>query len=329
MGREHLMKILIAEDEGITRTMLQTTLAEWGYTVTSCTDGEDAWAAFQEADAPQLALLDWMMPGIDGPTLCRRLRKRQRKDPLYVILLTVKQESENVIQGLDAGADDYIVKPYDVGELRARINVGKRMLKLLERENTLQEANAELRISSLMDPLTGTYNRDHLNERLPHEISRSIRYNHPLSLVLCDIDDFKRVNDTYGHPAGDQALVELAGRIAGSVRESVDWVVRYGGDEFMIIFPGASCEGARIVSEKLRNAIGRTAIEVRGTEVPLTASFGVASSDADTPDREVTPEKMIRIADECLYRAKRKGKNSVEACRMQRTVDGERADGVP
>jgi diguanylate cyclase (GGDEF)-like protein len=314
------MEILIAEDEETSRTMLEEILTEWGHTVTSCCDGDQAWAAFRETDAPQLALLDLMMPGMDGLTLCREVRGRKRRDPPYLIMVSARDKREDTIRGLDAGANDYITKPYDVGELQARINVGRRMIELQnelrERGENLKKANEELRLLSLTDPLTGAYNPDYLSDWLPHDVKRSMQYNHPLSIVLCDIDDFKKVNEDFGHLTGDRVLIEFVKCISGAIRKDVDWVVRYGGEEFMIILPETDCESARIFSEKLRDKISHTVTKVKGKKVRITASFGVTGFGGDTPDVEISPEGMIALAEACLSQAQGREGGGIQAKRM-------------
>jgi len=307
------MKILVAEDDFTSRTILTSILKKTGYDPVSTSDGSEAWEVLKGSEAPNLVILDWNMPGMDGLELCRAIREDDSKGYIFIILLTARNSREDIVTGLEAGADDYLIKPPDPSELIARIKNGMRILKL---EKDLNNANEELRISSVTDPLTGIYNRGYLTEHLPHEIKRARRYRHPLSLVLCDIDYFKKVNDTYGHLAGDQVLKEFVRLIARSVRKDVDWVARYGGEEFMIIFPETDCEGARVFVEKLRNNTSHRAIKIQGKEVRITASFGITGFDADTPDEKISDEKMISLADKRLYHAKRKGRDRVEVWKM-------------
>lgn len=307
------MRILIAEDDFTSRVMLATVLKKGGHEVVETGNGSEAWDELQKPDAPRLAILDWNMPGMNGLELCRAVREDDSEGYVYIILLTARNSRGDIVTGLEAGADDYLIKPLDPSELTARIKNGMRILKL---EKDLKKANEEFRILSLTDPLTGIYNRSYLTEHLPHEIKRARRYGYPLSLVMCDIDYFKKINDTFGHLAGDQVLKEFVSRIVGSIREDVDWVARYGGEEFMIILPETNCEGTRVVVERLRNNISHRAMKIQEKEVRITASFGITGFEADTLDEKISFEAMISLVDKWLYQAKRKGRDRVEVWRM-------------
>ena len=210
--------------------------------------------------------------------------------------------------GLEAGADDYLSKPFNPGELRARINTGIRILDL---ERSLREANEQIRKFSITDPLTGCFNRGYLDQTLSREIRRSFRYGRPLSVVLCDIDHFKKVNDTYGHPAGDRVLKEFARCIGSSVRRNVDWLARYGGEEFVLVLPETDLEGARSVAERLRKKISNHSIRIENSEIRITSSFGIASLDLKAADDGNLSLFLIEKADRMLYRAKLSGRNRV------------------
>jgi diguanylate cyclase (GGDEF)-like protein len=249
-----------------------------------------------------------MMPEMDGLELCRAIRKNTYPGYVFIILLTAKDSKDDIIRGLGAGADDYLTKPFSHAELVARINTGKRVLEL---ERSLKDANEEIRILSITDPLTGTYNRGYLTERLPQEIKRARRYSRALSIILCDIDHFKKVNDTYGHLVGDRVLKDFAQCIRHSIRHDVDWTARYGGEEFLIVLPETDANGASVMAERLKSELSQRVTETQGKKISITASFGVAGFCPDTPDEMISPEAMISKADKYLYQAKREGRNRV------------------
>jgi diguanylate cyclase (GGDEF)-like protein len=211
--------------------------------------------------------------------------------------------------GLEAGADDYLTKPFNHTELKARLNTAKRILKL---EKSLKEANEAIRLLSITDPLTNSYNRGYLIQRLPQEISRAQRYGRPLSLIMSDLDHFKMVNDDYGHQAGDIVLKKFVESINGKIRQGVDWMARYGGEEFIIVLPEMDLKGASILAERLRNVVSENVIDVGETQLRITASFGVTCLDAAKITNEASAEFMIKEADACLYVAKKQGRNRVK-----------------
>jgi PleD family two-component response regulator len=222
--------ILLAEDNPISRKMLEKILVQEGFSVTCVENGKEALAKFEQDFYP-IVLTDWLMPEMEGPELCEAIRNKNPKGYVYIVLLTAKDSLDDIIVGLEAGADDYLTKPANRSELIARLKNG---LRILELEKSLKEANEEIRVLSITDPLTGIYNRGYLNERLPQEIKRSIRYKRALSLILCDLDHFKLVNDQYGHVAGDEVLKGFVNCVVASIREQIDWTARYGGEEFLI-----------------------------------------------------------------------------------------------
>ncbi len=295
------MKILIAEDDATTRTMLECLTKKWGYAVVSTSDGEEALRLLEAADGPNLALMDWLMPGLEGPEICRRLRSsRSEKDPYrYVILLTVKGEQEHVVRGLEAGADDYVVKPFDPQELKVRLDVGRRIVELQEM----------LRYNARHDVLTGLLNRRAGLERLEEECARSRREKVPLSVAVLDLDRFKEINDTYGHGGGDEVLRETAQRLRGLVR-SYDVTARLGGEEFLLLFPGTSREAAEEICERIRGQFESEAF--LSEKVFVTASIGVAGFGGDEDERT-----LLRRADAALYEAKNGGRNLVRSARCR------------
>ena len=300
--------ILLVEDETTTRLMMSRQLMRAGYEVEVVANGIQALDMLKKRFFP-LLLTDWDMPEMNGLALCKAVREMPLQGYVYTILLTAREGKANVIEGLAAGADDYLTKPPDDSELRARLNTGRRILKL---EQSLRAANQRIHLLSITDALTGAYNRRYLMERLPPEIERAFRYRHPLSLVLCDADHFKQVNDSHGHQAGDEVLKVFAKLLMSSSRESIDWVVRYGGEEFVIVLPETSLTDALAFAEKMRSAIAAYAFDMADhSTLNVTASFGVAGFDSLQRLGDDGVDRLIGHADACLYRSKESGRNRV------------------
>jgi diguanylate cyclase (GGDEF)-like protein len=304
--------ILLAEDDAVTRMLLTRFLTSAGYRVDAVADGREALDKIIQSYYPIL-VSDWEMPEMDGPALCRSIRNMQLDGYVYMLLLTARDSKEHLIAGLESGADDYLIKPVHEPELIARLNTGRRVLAL---EHRLREANRQNRMLSITDALTGAFNRRYLMEQLPNEVERSRRYGSPLSVVMCDIDYFKRINDTCGHAAGDNVLHQFVNRVCGSIRSSSDWVARYGGEEFIIVLPETPHRGATLVAEKIRALIAATPFRTPTGETEVTASFGVASSGPTGPDLSLTVETLIGAADTCLYRSKQSGRNRTTSCEL-------------
>ena len=244
------MRILIADDESVSRRMLQVLLGKWGYDVVTAEDGDAAWENLKSPDAPRMALLDWMMPGQNGVDVCRMLRKLRPEPYTYILLLTAKDAKESVVEGLESGADDYLTKPFNPQELKARIRVG---LRLLDLEDNLVQAREAMRFKATHDTLTGVWNRGAILETLEREVWRSRREGPSLGVLIADLDHFKSVNDTYGHLAGDAVLREVTKKMQADVRP-YDAVGRYGGEEFLVLLPGCSGSETRDKAERLREA---------------------------------------------------------------------------
>jgi two-component system cell cycle response regulator len=297
--------ILLAEDDPVTRMLMTRFLKKAGYEVDAAANGSEALDKMTKRYYPIL-VTDWEMPEMDGVTLCRAVRNLQLDGYVYALLLTARDSKEHIIAGLEAGADDYLIKPVHEAELIARLNAGRRILNL---EHSLRVANQRNRILSITDALTGAYNRRYLMEQLPRELERCRRYAYPLSVVMCDIDHFKQINDAGGHAAGDEVLQQFAARAQKLIRSNSDWISRYGGEEFLIVLPETAHAGAVAVAEKTRAVIASTPFATRTGDVMVTASFGVASTGSSGPDLALKVEALIRTADECLYRSKQAGRD--------------------
>lgn len=296
------MRILIAEDETIQRRLLESLLTGWGHEVVVATDGSQAWTMLQGENRPELTILDWMMPGMDGLRVCAELRKDLSQPYIYIVLLTARDRKQDLVQALEAGADDYLVKPCDAQELKARLKAGKRILDLQEQ---LVSANRTLQFQATHDSLTGLLNRRAIVEILQKELARAQREREAVSVILVDIDHFKKINDTQGHPAGDAVLCQLSQIMTSSVR-SYDSVGRYGGEEFLIVLPGCPSELATERAEQVRLRLGEPSSDPSKNRI--TVSMGVAAAHGP-----IKMEKLLSRADDALYRAKRNGRNRVES----------------
>jgi two-component system cell cycle response regulator len=298
------MKILIADDEQVSRLMLQRLLTKWGYEVVSAEDGVSAWELLNRRDAPRIALLDWMMPGRNGVDVCREMRANRPEPYTYILLLTAKDAKESVVEGLESGADDYLTKPFHPQELKARLRVG---IRLLELEDTLVQAREAMRFKATHDALTGVWNRGTILETLNREINRAQRESVSLGVLMADLDHFKSVNDTYGHLTGDEVLREASARIQACVRP-YDAVGRFGGEEFLILLPGCDAAATADKAEQLRATVGQPPIETLSGSLRVTMSIGAVAT-ASWPDENA--KQVLLMVDAALYRAKDEGRNRV------------------
>ncbi len=299
------MKILIAEDDLISRRLLKKTLDDLGYEVLSAEDGNKAWDIIQKENV-KLVIVDWMMPGLDGIELCRKIRASQTSGYIYFILLSSKENNEDIVAGLDAGADDYVIKPFERAELKVRIRAGERIIHL---EKELTDKNKVLEELVCTDPLTGIYNRRSFYRAIEQANDRALRYEQVYAMVMCDIDYFKSYNDMYGHLMGDEALKKVAGSIKDSCRNS-DEVFRFGGEEIVVLLPEQDCESSVIAAEKIRKGVESLCIEHKGRDKDvLTISCGVAAFDKREGDSKW--ETVLNRADKGLYKAKSSGRNKV------------------
>lgn len=298
------MRVLVADDSLVMRRLLEASVSSWGYQPVSASDGDQAWEILTSPDPPSIAILDWMMPGLSGLAVCRQLRERHTTPYIYVILLTSRGMREDIVGGLNAGADDYVVKPFDKHELEVRLRAGKRIIEL---QSELMAAQARLREQAMRDPLTGLWNRACILDMLERELDRARRIATPLGLLMIDLDHFKRLNDTRGHQFGDHALSAFAARIQAAVR-SYDAIGRYGGEEFLILAPGCGEPELLAQAERLRAAVFSAPFDIEGLSIPLTVSIGASCVE---PGFRVTSIELIRAADDALYEAKRTGRNRV------------------
>jgi diguanylate cyclase (GGDEF)-like protein len=296
---------LIAEDDPVSRRVLETMLMRWDYeTVVAC-DGSQAWGLLNVPDPPRLAILDWMMPGLSGVDVCQLVRQSPPSEYLYVILLTAKGRMEDIIEGMNAGADDYITKPFDSGELKVRLRAAKRILDL---QAELIAAREALREQATHDFLTSLWNRAAVLDVLQNELSRATREGKCLGVMMADLDEFKIVNDTYGHKAGDIVLAEAANRMRHSTRP-YDCIGRYGGEEFLIVMPGCDLVSAEHAAQRIRSEMAQTPFLLpNGTGIHVTISIGVTAKSQYGP---ADADSLIHSADEALYQAKHSGRNCV------------------
>jgi len=292
------MKILLVEDSYIERRKLGAFLTDWGLEHVGVGSGNEA-VKLLESNPPDLIVLDWMLPGLDGIDVLRRVRKlTQGGNYIYTIMLTAKNQKKDRQIAMDAGADDYLSKPVDAAELRSRIMVGKRILDLQQ----------SLRFAATHDFLTDLLNRSEILAALDREFARGGREGKPTTVILGDIDHFKRVNDTLGHAAGDEVLKEVSRRLKIDLRP-YDMVGRLGGEEFLIILPGCSLTAGARRADAIRNLVGKDPIETPFGAASVTISMGVTSTCSS---RDRTLEEFLREADVSLYEAKKNGRNRVE-----------------
>ena len=299
------MRVLVAEDDRVTLRVLESRLRRWGYEVTAAKNGREAWEVLQEDDCPRLTLLDWMMPEMDGIEVCRKVRKLVPEPYRYIIMLTARGSQEDVIEGLEAGADDYLAKPVDMQELKVRLRAGERIVDL---QAQLVHARNTLEFQASHDMLTGLWNRTAILDAVDRELSRAARQQARLALVMADLDHFKNVNDSHGHPAGDAVLRHIAGRLRDGMRR-YDLVGRYGGEEFLFILPGCDVSQAALQTDRLRRLVSDAPVEHEGLEIPVTVSMGVSVFDGAG---EADSDGLVKKADQALYRAKENGRNRVE-----------------
>ncbi len=304
------MKILIAEDDKITRSLLVRWVKRWGYEVVVAEDGMEAMQLLHSDLSIQLCVLDWMMPGMSGPEICRQLRSERHEPYVYTTLLTSKTETDDVVEGLKSGADDYIQKPCHPLELEVRLRVGRRLVEL---QGNLIEAREKLRFEASHDHLTRLLNRGAIVEELGRKLDRGRQLNQPVTVMMVDVDHFKAINDTYGHGTGDVVLREVADRINGELRRG-DIAGRYGGEEFMIILEDCNLGYGMERAEELRISLSKNHVHSGPLAIPVHASFGVAST---SQSHRADTELLMRASDAALYRSKGAGRNCVSPAEIK------------
>ncbi|MFZ1129688.1 MAG: diguanylate cyclase [Terriglobales bacterium] len=301
-----VMQTLVVDDSAVFRKLISHHLRSWNFGVTLAETGSEAWRILQQPDAPKLVLLDWVLPDLEGTELCRRIRQAGSSGPyVYVILLTGKEGHQNMLDAMQAGADDYLAKPFDELELKARLLVGKRILELQEE---LVAARESMRHAATHDSLTGLMNRGEIVALLRRELERSRREHRPVGIILGDIDHFKNVNDTLGHLFGDEALREIGLRLRSQLR-IYDGVGRYGGEEFLMVLPNCDLPNILLRADELRKSIAQTPVVYSGQESNITMSMGVTVSYSEDKNEL---EALLNQADAALYAAKENGRNRIE-----------------
>lgn len=308
------MRVLIADDNPVPRLMLESLLKQWGYEVVVALDGAQAWKILQEDNPPRLAILDWMMPGMTGPEVCLEARKRIAHPYAYMLLLTSRENKGDVIRGLEAGADDYLTKPFVPEELHARLRTG---LRILELEDKLVASQEVLQHKATHDELTGLLNRASIDDIIKRELARAKRAGASCGILLADLDHFKSVNDTHGHGIGDAVLREAASRLQAGVRV-YDGVGRYGGEEFLMVLPGCNAAGLRERAERILDLFRASPFATSEGPIRVTISLGAVSSEGSHGE---SPEAFVLAADRALYRAKRNGRDRVEVSVLEENVD--------
>jgi diguanylate cyclase (GGDEF)-like protein len=302
-------RVLIVDDDPQVVMRISTLLAAKGYEIFAASSGEGALRVLDE-NVCQIVLTDWHMPDMDGLALCRNLRLRQIEGYIYILMLTVRDSPSDIVAGLAAGADDYVVKGATSAEILARLEVGRRTTHL---ERSLRKSNEENRRTSITDALTGVHNRRFLMKYLPRELERSRRYDHPLAVISCDLDNFKRFNDQFGHEAGDEILQAFAARALGTIREGIDWMARAGGEEFLIVLPETGLQGASRAAARLRGALAAHPISTTSGPMAVTVSMGVTALETATELGKVSVPELLRAVDRCLFASKQRGRDRATA----------------
>jgi two-component system cell cycle response regulator len=291
------MKILIADDDPLALLYLQDMLFEWGFEVVSAPDAATVLAMLRQPDGPVLAIVDAMLAGEDGVALCRAIRDAVTERYVYLIVISAQADAAFVAAAMDAGADEYLSKPFSAGHVRVRVRAGRRIAEL----------EAELRYRESRDALTGIYNRSTILELLQKELARQARTHHAVSVIFCDLDNFKELNETHGHQAGDEVLRQVTRRMGATLRP-YDSFGRYGSEELLGVLPNCSLEGALEAAERMRAAVAGKPVMTSCGELAVTVSIGVAAVGAD---QDTKLAELMQRADDALHRAKQNGRNCI------------------
>ncbi|MCP4110253.1 MAG: diguanylate cyclase [Desulfobacteraceae bacterium] len=295
------MKLLIADDDSMTRIALRKNLQKWGYEIAEAKDGAEAWDILCAEKPPRIAILDWMMPEMEGTEICHCLQKSEKHPFIYTILLTVKRDRDDIVEGLDSGAHDFLSKPVHASELRSRIGVG---VRLVQAEDRLRDYAEKMEQFATTDYLTKAYNRRYFFDQAEKELDRARRYKSQFSLLLMDIDHFKKINDTWGHLAGDEVLKRLS-KYCKDILRDTDLFARFGGEEFTVLLPETDKDGAFKLAERMRQFIENISVDFAAWSFGFTVSIGVASMKGPAESLEA----ILKRADDAMYQAKTKGRN--------------------
>jgi diguanylate cyclase (GGDEF)-like protein len=318
MAAEIVTKVLLVDDDDMVLDHLKPLITAAGYEVVTAPSSEAALVSMQQDFAP-IVITDINMPGMDGLGLCRAIRRETYSGYVYVMLHTAKEAEKDILAGLEAGADDYLSKRTPKSQLIGRLRTAQRVLSL---EHSLKTALQVRERMAMTDVLTGAHNRRYLLEHLSHEIDRTRRLRGELSVLVLDFDHFSRINDRYGHAAGDAALKEVVQRIHKSLRRNCDWCARLGGDEFVVVLPQTDMAGASVVAEKLRSAIETTSMRIGEGIVRVTVSVGASGLGAVTGCDATPAQTLLDLADQCLYKSKKAGRNRVTVPDMADVASG-------
>jgi two-component system, cell cycle response regulator len=308
--------VLLVDDDELVRAQFAALLQIAGYDVHTAGSGDEALRVLDKTPC-QIVLTDWQMPDMDGLALCRNIRFRDNTGYIYVLMLTVRGSRRDILAGLAAGADDYVIKGAAPEEILARLQVGRRITHL---EYSLRQSNLKNHQMSVTDPLTGARNRRYLMKYLPREIERTRRYLHPLTILSCDIDHFKRINDGYGHDAGDEVLQAFVNRAGLGIRQAIDWIARSGGEEFVVVLPETPLAGGCHVAQRLLETLADSPIPTSAGPLVVTMSIGIAALDAQTDLENASATKLLSTADHYLYESKKRGRNRTTAGPAVRVV---------